>query len=74
MGSLRSPRLTAHRSVFLQGSGWVSGEKGLLTQSMVVLGDPTGCLGGTAQGSEALRWKGWLPRMGFDIGSWERSQ
>lgn len=52
----------------------MSGEKGLLTQSMVVLGVPTGYLGGTAQGSEALRWKGWLPRMGFDIGSWRVSQ
>ena len=44
----------------------MSGEKGLLTQSMVALGVPTCYLGGTARGSEALRWRGWLPRMGFD--------
>ena len=41
----------------------MSGEKGLLTQSMVALGVPTCYLGGTARGSEALRWRGWLPRV-----------
>lgn len=52
----------------------MSGEKGLLTQSMVALGVLTCYLDGTARGSEALRWRGWLPRMDFDKGSWRVSQ
>lgn len=55
----------AHRYVFLQGSGceW---REGTADPEMEAPGVPTHHLGGTAGGSEALRWRAWFLRMGFD--------
>ena len=61
VGGLRSPGITGMG--FSRGVA-VSGEKGLLTQSMEALGVPTRYLGGTG-GSEALRWRAWPLRMSF---------
>ena len=65
MGGLKSPGIVAHRYGFLQGTGceW---REGTADPEHEALGVPAHYLGGTAGGSEALRWRAWPLRMSFD--------